>query len=64
MKHLVVKNPLASAGDIETWVQSLGQQGPLEKDTAAHSSIFTWRIPWAEEPGGVQSIGSQRVRPV
>ena len=64
MKHLVVKNPLANAGDIETWVHSLGQEDPLEKDTAAHSSIFTWRIPWAEEPGGVQSIGSQRVRQI
>ena len=46
----------------ETQVQSLGQQGPLEKGKATHSSILTWRIPWTEKPGGLQSIGSQRVR--
>ena len=45
----------------ETQVQSLGQEGPLEKGMASHSSIFAWRIPWTEEPGGLQSIGSQRV---
>ena len=42
----------------ETWVQSLGQQDPLEKEMAAHSSTFAWRIPWTEEPGGLQFIGS------
>jgi len=45
----------------ETWVQSLGQEDPLEKEMATHSSILAWRIPWTEEPGGLQSIGSQRV---
>ena len=44
------------------WVQSLGQEDPLEKEMATHSSIFAWRIPWTEEPGGLQSMGSQRVR--
>ena len=45
----------------ETWVQPLGQEDPLEKDTAIHSSILAQRIPWTEEPGGLQSVGSQRV---
>ena len=45
----------------ETWVQSLGWEGPLEKEMASHSSILGWRIPWTEEPGGLQSMGSQRV---
>ena len=42
-------------------VQSLGQEGPLEKGTATHSSILAWRIPWTEEPGRLQATGSQRV---
>ena len=46
----------------ETQVQSLSQEDPLEKGMAAHSSILTWRIPWIDEPGGLQSMGSQRVR--
>ncbi len=46
----------------ETWVQFLGQEDPLEKEMATHSSILAWRIPWTEEPGGLQSMGSQRVR--
>ena len=46
----------------ETWIQSLGQEDPLEKRKATHSSILAWRIPWTEEPGGLQSTGSQRVR--
>ena len=46
----------------ETPVQSLGQEDPLEKEMATHSSIFAWRIPWTEETGRLQSIGSQRVR--
>ena len=46
----------------ETWVPSLGQEDPLEKGMATHSSILAWRSPWTEEPGGLQSIGSQRVR--
>ena len=46
----------------EIWVWSFGQEDPLEKDMATHSSILAWRIPWTEEPGGLQSIGSHRVR--
>ena len=44
----------------ETWVQSLRQEDPLEKEMATHSSILAWRIPWTEEPGGLQSMGLQR----
>ena len=40
----------------ETWVQSLGQEDPLEEEMATHSSILTWEIPWTEEPGGLQSV--------
>ena len=46
----------------ETQVQALHQEDPLEKEMAIHSSILAWRIPWTEEPGGLQSMGSQRVR--
>ena len=46
----------------ETQVQSLGWEDPLEKGMATHSSILTWEIPWTEEPGGLQSMRSQRVR--
>ena len=46
----------------ETWVRSLGREDPLEKEMATYSSILAWRIPWTEEPGGLQSTGSQRVR--
>ena len=46
----------------ETQVQSLGGEDPLEKEMATHSSILVWEIPWTEEPGGLQSIRSQRVR--
>ena len=46
----------------ETWVQSLDQEDPLEKEMATHSSVLVWRIPRTEEPGGLQSMGSQRVR--
>ena len=46
----------------ETRVQSLGQEVPLEKGRATHSNILTWRIPWTEEPGALQSMGSGRVR--
>ena len=46
----------------ETQVQSLGREDPLEKEMAAHSSILAWKIPWMEEPGRLQSMGSQRVR--
>ena len=41
------------------WVQSLGQENPLEKEMATHSSILVWEIPWSEEPGGLQSMGLQ-----
>ena len=46
----------------ETWVQPLGQEDPMQKEMATHSSILAWRIPWTEEIGGLQSMGSQRVR--
>ena len=46
----------------ETWVRSLGREEPLEKEMATHSSTLAWKIPWMEEPGGLQSRGSQRVR--
>ena len=45
----------------ETWVQSLGQEDPPEKELAPHSSTLAWKIPWTEEPGRLQSMGSQRV---
>jgi len=46
----------------EMQVQSMGQEDPLEKKMATYSSVLAWRIPWTEEPGGLQSMGSQRVR--
>ena len=55
----MVKNPPAKQ---ETQVLSLGQAAPLEKGMASHSSIFAQRIPWTEEPGGLQSMGSQKSR--
>ena len=45
----------------ETWVQFLGWEDPPEKEMAAHSSILAWRVPWTKEPGGLQSMGLQRV---
>ena len=45
----------------ETWVRSLGQEDPQEKEMATHFSILAWKIPWTVEPGGLQSMGSQRV---
>ena len=54
----MVKNPPAKQ---ETQVQSLGQGDPLEKEMSTHSSIPAWEIPWTEEPGGLQSMGLQRV---
>ena len=54
----LVRNPPAAQ---ETLVRSLGQEDPLEEGMAAHSRILAWRIPWTEEPSGLQSIGSQRV---
>ena len=50
----VVKNPPAMP---ETWVQSPGREEPLEEEMATHSSILAWRIPWTEEPGGLQPVG-------
>ena len=54
----LVKNPPAM---LETWVQSLGWEDPLEKEMATHSSTLAWKIPWTEEHGRLQSMGSQRV---
>ena len=54
----VVQNPPEM---LETWVQSLGWKDPQEKETATHSSVLAWRIPWTEEPGRLQSLGLQRV---
>jgi len=45
----------------ETWVRSLGREDPLEKGMATQFSILSWRVPWSEEPGGIYSMGSQRV---
>ena len=56
MAHMVKNLPAMQ----ETWVQSLGWEGPLEKGVATDSSILAWRIPWTEKPGGLQSMGSQR----
>ena len=53
-----VKNPAMQ----EAWVRSLGWEDPLEKEMATLSSILAWRIPWTQEPGRLQSMGSQRVR--
>ena len=58
---LVVNNLLASAGDIKIWAGSLGREDPLKEVMATHSSILAWRIPWTEEPGGLQSMKSQRL---
>ena len=55
-----VKNPPAIQ---EMGVQSLGQEDPPEKEMATHSSIFAWKIPWTEEPGRLQSVGSQKIKP-
>ena len=56
-----IKNLPAVQETQETWVQSPGQEDPLEKEMATHSNILAWRIAWTEEPGGVQSTGLQRV---
>ena len=55
----LAKNPPAMW---ETWVQSLVWEDPLEEGMAVHPSILAWRIPWTEEPGGLQSMGLQRIR--
>ena len=60
----MVKNPLANiglAGDAGLWSLLLSGDDPLEEEMATHSSLLSWRIPWTEEPGGLQSMGSQRV---
>ena len=54
---LVVKNPPAMQ---ETWVQSRGREDPLKKQMTTHSSILAWKIPWTEEPDGLQSMGLQK----
>ena len=59
---LVVKNPPANAGDAGDVGLILGLEDPLEKEMATHSSILAWKISWTEEPYGLQSMGSQRVR--
>ena len=61
----MVKNPLANtglAGDAGLWSLLLSGEDPLEEEMATHSSLLSWRIPWTEEPGGIQSMGSERVR--
>ena len=57
-----VKYPPEMQETQEPWVQFLGQENPLEKEMVTRSSILAWKILWAEEPGGLQSTGSQRVR--
>ena len=59
---LVVKNLPENAGDTRDLVLILGLGGSLEQEMATHSSILGWKIPWTEKPGGLQSMGSQRVR--
>jgi len=60
MISLVVQSVKSLPAMWETWVRSLDWEDPLEKEMAIHSSILAWRIPWREEPGGLQSMGSQR----
>ena len=65
---LMLKSPSANAGDVRNMGliprlgRSLGWEDPLKEGVATHFSTFAWRIPWTEEPGGLQSLGSQRVR--
>ena len=56
----MIKNPPANAGEHEMRVQSLGWEDSLEEGMATHSSVLAWRIPWTEEPGGLQSMGLQK----
>ena len=58
----MVKNPPANEGDIRDTDSILGQEVPLEEGMATHTSILAWRIPWTEEPGGLQSRGLKRLR--
>ena len=55
---LAIKNLPANAGDVRDMVRSLGHKDPLEKGMAMHSSVLAWRIPWAEKPGELRSVGS------
>ena len=57
----MIKNLPAMQETQETWVQSSGQEDPLEEGMATYSSILAWRIPWTEEPSGLQSMGSQEL---
>ena len=61
MASLVAQRVKRLPAMLETRVQSLGQEDPLQKEMATHSSILAWKIPWTEEPGGLQTTGSQRV---
>ena len=61
LRGSVVKSPSVMLEQQEMQVQSLGREDPLEKGMATHSSILVWRTPWTEDPGGLQSIGLQRV---
>ena len=54
VKYLLLKQ--------KTWIQPLGQEDPLEKEMATHSSILSWKTKWTEEPGGIHSMASQRIR--
>ena len=58
---LVVKNPPIYAGELRGWVQSPGQEDPLEKGMVTHSNILAWRMPWTEKPSRLQFRASQRV---
>ena len=62
VKNIPAKNLHAMQETQETWFRSLGQEDPLEKEMATHSCILAWRIPWTEEPGGLESMGVQRIR--
>ena len=55
----MVKN-LPAMQETQVWVSSLGWEDPLEEEMATHSTVLTWKIPWMEEPGGLQSMGSQK----
>ena len=59
-----VKNPPAAQETQKMWVQSLDWEDPLEEEMATHSSTLVWRIPWTEEPSGLQSLGIQTVRQI
>ena len=58
----MVKNPPASTGDVRDADSIPGSEDPPEKEMVTYSSIFAWKVPWTEEPGRLQSVGSQRIR--